>query len=304
MGPYFKDEEREFHSFEEKEKPQPDLSAVFTGSQALEKAPEIKGVPTGIEGLDDLFFIVIQENGKLQKRSLKGIPAYSVFNITGVSDTGKSLMVEQFAVFRASQGDRVAFITVESPAPFVVAALKLRAQAMGLNFEEFKDNLILIDAASSTRIRENLPDLLSTLAYVVKTYKVKYTVIDSITGLFENKEMLARAVVRRLYNFMKKWYQTALFVSQKRSGHEELTAEAAGGYAVGHIVDGTMILAKELIDSVYKAKLHKKQIGDIVRLFRIDGCRMCGHDTKTRYLEITETGLVKIKEPIGGGERR
>jgi len=55
MGPYFKDEEREFHSFEKKEKPQPDLSAVFTGSQALEKAPEIKGVPTGIEGLDDLF---------------------------------------------------------------------------------------------------------------------------------------------------------------------------------------------------------------------------------------------------------
>jgi len=101
----------------------------------------------------------------------------------------------------------------------VVAALKLRAQAMGLNFEEFKDNLILIDAASSTRIRENLPDLLSTLAYVVKTYKVKYTVIDSITGLFENKEILARAVVRRLYNFIKKWYQTALFVSQKRSGH-------------------------------------------------------------------------------------
>lgn len=52
-------------------------------------------------------------------------------------------MVEQFAVFRASQGERVAFITVESPAPFVVAALKLRAQAMGLNFEEFKDNIIL-----------------------------------------------------------------------------------------------------------------------------------------------------------------
>jgi len=44
-------------------------------------------------------------------------------------------------------------------------------------------------------------------------------VIDYITGLFENKELLARAVVRRLYNFMKKWYQTALFVSQKRSGH-------------------------------------------------------------------------------------
>jgi KaiC domain protein len=166
------------------------------------------------------------------------------------------------------------------------------------HFEEFEDNLILIDAASSTRLRENLPDLLATLAYVIQHYKVKFTIIDSVTGLFETKEMLARSIVRRLFNFMKKWYQTALFVSQKRSGHEELTAEAAGGYAIGHIVDGTMVLAKEIIDSSYKAKIYKKELGEIIRLFRIDGCRMCGHDTKTHFLEITEEGLVVIKEPI------
>jgi len=40
-------------------------------------------------------------------------------NLTGVSDTGKSLMAEQFTVFRASRGDKVAFITVESPANVV-----------------------------------------------------------------------------------------------------------------------------------------------------------------------------------------
>ena len=111
---------------------------------------------------------------------------------------------------------------------------------------------------------------------------------------------MARAIVRRVFNFMKKWYQTALFISQKRSGHEELSAEAAGGYAVGHIVDGTMVLAKELITSQYQARIYKAQIGDLVRLFRIDGCRMCGHDTKTHFMEITDTGIVKIKEPIGG----
>jgi KaiC domain protein len=241
---------------------------------------------------------VTSENGKLVKKNLGGIPAYSVFNITGVSDTGKSLMVEQFAVKKASLGEKVAFITVEAPANFVVASLKLRANSMGLRFEDFEDNIILIDAASSTRLRENIPDLLATLAYVIQNYKVNFTIIDSVTGLFETKEMLARAIVRRLFNFMKKWYQTALFVSQKRSGHEELTAEAAGGYAVGHIVDGTMVLAKELIDSSFKAKLYKKEVGEIVRLFRVDGCRMCGHDTKTHFLEITEEGLVVIKEPI------
>ncbi len=279
---------------------EPDLKSIFKGSEALTKAPKLYGIPTGIQGLDDLFFIVTSENGKIVKKNLGGIPAYSVFNITGVSDTGKSLMVEQFAVKQASLGEKVAFITVESPANFVVASLKLRAEAMGLNFSEFEDNIILIDAASSTRLRENLPDLLATLAYAIQQYKIKFTIIDSVTGLFETKEMLARSIVRRLFNFMKKWYQTALFVSQKRSGHEELTAEAAGGYAVGHIVDGTMVLAKELIDSTFKAKLYRREIGEIVRLFRIDGCRMCGHDTKTHFLEITETGLVVIKEPIGG----
>jgi KaiC domain protein len=279
---------------------EPDLKSIFKGSEALTKAPKLYGIPTGIQGLDDLFFIVTSEAGKVVKKNLGGIPAYSVFNITGVSDTGKSLMVEQFAVKQASVGEKVAFITVESPANFVVASLKLRAEAMGLNFSEFEDNIILIDAASSSRLRDNLPDLLATLAYAIQQYKIKFTIIDSVTGLFETKEMLARSIVRRLFNFMKKWYQTALFVSQKRSGHEELTAEAAGGYAVGHIVDGTMVLAKELIDSSFKAKLYKKEIGEIVRLFRIDGCRMCGHDTKTHFLEITETGLVIIKEPIGG----
>jgi len=40
-------------------------------------------------------------------------------------------MVEQFTVHRASKGEKVVFITVESPAPFTVNALKFRAQAMG-----------------------------------------------------------------------------------------------------------------------------------------------------------------------------
>ena len=273
--------------------------SIYTGSQALAKAPKIYGIPTVIDGLDELFFIVEEEKGGIVKKKLGGIPAYSVFNITGVSDTGKSLMVEQFAVEQAHRGDKVAFITVEAPANFVITSLKLRALAKGYKFEEFEDNIILIDAASHSTLRENLPDLLATLSYAIKKYNIKFTIIDSITGLFENKEVLARSVVRRLFNFMKKWYQTALFVSQKRSGQEDLTAEAAGGYAVGHIVDGTMVLAKELIDTPFKAKLYKKEIGDIVRLFRIDGCRMSGHDTKTHYLEITETGLIKILQPIG-----
>ncbi len=272
--------------------------SIMKAEEAEKKAPEVYGVPSGIEGLDELFFTVEVVDGKPQKRPLGGIPSYSVMNITGISDTGKSLMAEQFAVKQASRGEKVLFVTVETPANYVVNSLRARAIAMGFNWDELKDNILLLDAASYHRLRENIPNLLATLAHVYKTYKVKFTVIDSITGLFEQKEMTARTIVRQVYNFLKKWYQTAILVSQKRSGHEELTAEAAGGYAVGHIVDGTIVLAKQIITTSFQSKLYKKPIGELVRLFRIDGCRVSGHDTRTYLMEITETGLVKILKPL------
>jgi len=286
---------------EEYEKPRVVEEGIWIAGEAIKKAPKLRGVPTGIEGLDELFFHARIQDGKVVREPLGGIPQYAVVNLTGVSDTGKSLMVEQYTVKQAERGEVVAFITVESPAPFVTMSLRERANAMGVDFSEIENRIVLIDAASHSTLRDSIPNLLATLAFAIKSYKVRHTVIDSVTGLYEAKEMLARSVVRQLFNFMKKWYQTALFVSQKRSGHEELSAEAAGGYAVSHIVDCTMVLAKELIMTRSQSNLYGKPIGDIVRLFRIDGCRLCGHDTRTHYLEILETGLVRVGEPLGGG---
>ncbi len=287
----------EHHKFEARQ-PQIAKENVFSLAQISDKIPELKGVPTGVKGLDELFFKINYADGKPKLEPLGGIPEYAVVNLTGVPDTGKSLMAEQFAVKQAQLGNRVCFVTVESPGVFVAAALRERAKAMGIDFKEIEDNIILLDAASNSKLRDDIPSMLDTLAYVYRTYKVKRTIIDSITGLFESKEMLARSVVRAFFNFMKKWYQTALFVSQKRSGHDELSPEAAGGYAVGHIVDCTAVLSKEIVLSSSKAKLFSAQIGDIVRLFRIDGCRLCGHDTKLHLMNITESGLVEIGPPL------
>lgn len=280
------------------EEPRIIKEAIFTGKNAYKNAPSLEGVPTGIKGLDNLFFTIKNIAGKLKQIPLGGIPKYSVFNITGVSDTGKSLMAEQFTITQASNNKKVLFVTVESPANFVAAGLAARAEAMGYSFRDVENNIFLIDASSFSVLRDNLPDLFATMAFAIKEFNVEYTVIDSVTGFYENKEMLARSVVRRLFNFMKKWHQTALFVSQKRSGHEIQTAEAAGGYAVGHIVDGTMVLAKEVIDTTFKARQYGLPIGEIVRLFRIDGCRLAGHDSRTYIMEITKTGLVQLVKPL------
>ncbi len=272
--------------------------AIYTVSEARGKAPELKGIPTGVKGLDELFFVIDWKGKKPVRKPLGGIPLGCVVNLTGMPDTGKSLMAEQFAVKQASLGEPVCFVTVETPAPYVSVGLEQRAKAMGIDFKEIEDRLILLDAASYTRLREDMPTLLDTLAHIYRTYKVHRTVIDSVTGLYEAREMLARSIVRALYTFCKKWYQTALFISQKRSSHEELSAEAAGGYAVGHIVDCSMVLSKELILSARAAQTYKAEVGEIVRLFRIDGCRMCGHDTNIHLMEITDLGLVEIGPPL------
>ncbi len=272
--------------------------AIYTSGQAREKAPPLKGVPTGVKGLDDLFFVLDWEGKKPVQRPLGGLPLGCIANVTGLPDTGKSLLGEQFAVKQASLGESVCFVTVETPAAYVSVGLEQRARALGIDFKEIEDRLILLDAASYTRLREDMPTLLDTLAHVYRTYKVRRTVIDSVTGLYEAREMLARTVVRALYTFCKKWYQTALFISQKRSSHEELSAEAAGGYAVGHILDCSMVLSKELILSARAAQTYQATIGEIIRLFRIDGCRMCGHDTKIHLMYISEAGLVEIGPPL------
>ena len=271
---------------------------VYSVEEVSRVAPKLFGIPSGVEGLDNLFFKVDFSDGKAVKKPLGGIPYLSVLNITGVADTGKSLMVEQFAVRQASDGYKTIFVTVETPKEFVVQSLLYRAQAMGLDVEKVKQNLFVIDAASDTRLREDVDYLLDTLAYGIREYNVKSVVIDSVTGLFEAKEVLARSIVRKIYNFLKRWRQTSLLVSQKRSASEEMSAEAAGGYGVAHIVDGTLVLYKKLIMTKYDVSTFNLPMGSVIRLFRIDGCRMAGHDTRTYVMEITETGLVKIIAPL------
>ncbi len=267
---------------------------VYSVEEVSRYAPKLFGIPTGVEGLDNLFYRVEYVDGRPVKKPLGGYPYLAVLNITGVADTGKSLMAEQFAVRQAGDGYPTIFVTVETPKEFVVQGLLQRATAMRLDLEKVKKNLFVIDASSDHRMREEVDYLLDTLAYGIREYGVKSVVIDSVTGLFEAKEVLARSIVRKVYNFLKKWRQTALLVSQKRSASEEMSAEAAGGYGVAHIVDGTIVLYKKLIMTKYDVSTFNMPIGSVIRLFRIDGCRMAGHDSNTHVMEITEEGLVRI----------
>jgi KaiC domain protein len=273
---------------------QPLVDAIETAGAAARRAPPLVGVASGVEGLDELFFQVELQRGRPVRRALGGYPTEAVVVLTGVPETGKSLMAEQFAVKQAALGHPVLFVSVENPAPFVSQALELRARAMDIDWAAIRERLFLVDAATHASLREDLPTLLATLAYALRQHGIERTVIDSVTGLYEAREILARSIVREIYNFLKQWKQTAILVSQKRSAQEETSAEAAGGYAVSHIVDCTIVLAKRLIESPFQSQLYGVALGEVLRTLRIDGCRLSGHDTSTHVLTISELGLVQV----------
>lgn len=271
--------------------------------ELAETAPKLFGIPTGTK-LDEMFYKVESENGKFVKKPLGGIPYLSIMNISGIPDTGKSVFAEQFAAYQAYKGYKVLFVTVENPAHFLYNAIKEKSVALHLDFEEVEKNIVVIDASEDEELRENPKALMDTMAYAIKEKKITNVIVDSITGLYEHKEMIARQIVRQFFNFLKKWKQTGIFISQKRSAQASESVEAAGGLAVAHIVDGTIVVDKKLIMSQREASFYNKDIGDVIRTIRIDGCRITGHDSRVWIFEITDEGIVKIISPLAEYIRR
>ncbi len=263
----------------------------------VKDSTNIFGIPTGTK-LDEMFHRVDMENGKFVRKPLGGIPSYSVINVTGVADTGKSLLAEQFALTQALRGYNVLFVTVESPVQFLHLSLKKKAELVGTEFDRIEKNISVIDVSNEFELRENLSTLLNTMDYAIRTRKTSITIIDSITGLYESKEMIARQIVRSIYNFLKSHRQTAMLISQKRSLQSSDTAEAAGGLAVAHIVDGTVVMSKKLIESKFDSSLYNMPIGSVLRTIRIDGCRMVPHDDNTYVFDINDAGFIEIKSKL------
>ena len=262
-----------------------------------DKAVKLFGISTGTK-LDQMFWKVEREGDRFVKKPLGGIPYLSVINVTGVPDSGKSILAEQFAIAQANNDYKVLFVTVESPAHFLYTSMKSKAEYLGADFSKVVKNIIVIDASANEEFRENPKALMDTMAYAIREKHTNTVVIDSITGLYEHREVMARQIVRVFFNFLKKWRQTGLFISQKRSTQGSESAEAAGGLAVAHIVDGTIVMDKKLIRDRWDVNLYRMPLGSVLRTIRIDGCRLTGHDSRTWIFEISPGGTINILSPL------
>ncbi|MEM4295367.1 MAG: ATPase domain-containing protein, partial [Candidatus Anstonellales archaeon] len=159
-------------------------------------------------------------------------------------------------------------------------------------------NIVVVDISQEEKIMEDINRVLQLLDEAIESKQTTITIVDSATGLYEHKELKARVVTRKLYNFLKQKKQTSILISQKRTSQDQATVESAGGLGVAHIVDGSIVFDKKIITTKYDETLYGIQMGSILRTIRIDGCRMCSHDQKTRILNISEAGIVEIGEEL------
>lgn len=234
--------------------------------------------------LDNLFYKY--ENGKI--KTLGGIPKYNLLLLTGTNGTGKSLLSQQITN-NISQKEKVIYITSEVPASFIFSSLKRLP-----NFN--RENIIILDAQDTIY---DIDKTLNELISIIKETKAKFLVIDSITAFYEHLENKARIIVRKMYNTLKKFYITGIFINQKRSSHEENSSEGAGGYAVAHILDGTIVMIKKIIEKKWDEEFYSTEKGKMIRIIRIDDCRTTLHSTKEHIFKINPDGsfeIIKEKE--------
>ena len=246
----------------------------------IEKLKEFKLYYIKTNTILDKFYLKYNYDEK-KLEPLGGIPRNAIIQFVGTNGTGKSLMAVNITK-NLIQNQKVVYITTETPAEFIYYKIKEKTDNL--------KNLFLIDLTRELDMNK----LFEQVKQITEEKETRLAILDSITGFYENLENKARIVVRSIYNFFKRFYYTAIFISQKRSSHDENNSEAAGGLAVAHIVDSTVVFMKKIIQNKWEEEDYKVKKGRMVRIIRVDDCRICPHITTEIIFKITEDGEFEI----------
>ncbi|MEM4701769.1 MAG: ATPase domain-containing protein [Candidatus Bathyarchaeia archaeon] len=270
------------------------LSAlVLKPDEAIEAKKPLLGFPTGT--FIDQFFLT--PDGK----SLGGIPICGQFAITGLPGAGKSILVEEIAVRAAAAGRKVLYATAEdtwksaTPRFDLQSRLKQKADILGLDWNEIRENLFVLDTVAYPELRD-WNTFAETYRYVAEKEKVELAIIDSVTVLEAYRGALKYRVME-LARYNQVHGITALYVNQ-RSSEVWDSYDMAGGIGLAHNLDGTIIV------DYGRVYWYDQQVdlgvdrGEFVRIARVLDCRMCNFERRRIRVDITKDGFLRAIEPI------
>lgn len=210
--------------------------------QQLITFEQLSKTPTGITGLDEIT------GGGLPK----GRPSL----ICGEAGCGKTLMSLEFIVRGAMEFDESGvFMAFEEKAD------ELAANVASLGFDLRKlqeEKKIRIDHVHIDRseIEEtgeyDLEGLFIRLGYAIDSIKAKRVVLDTLENLFSglSNEVILRAELRRLFNFLKEKGVTAIITGEKGEG-ASLTRQGLEEY----VSDCVILLDHRVINQISTRRL-------------------------------------------------
>lgn len=255
-----------------------------------ETRKKLTGHPTGTL-LDDLF---LDHEGK----SIGGLPKTAQMAMTGLAGSGKSILISEIALKSAAKKQKTLLVTSEdvfktSSERFdLQARLMTKAEILELDWPTIQDNLFVLDAVSNSDLRQ-WKSFAETYRYAAMKHNIKLSLIDSVTMLEDRRGQLKYKLME-LCRFNQENGITMVAVNQ-RTKEDWDKYEMAGGHAIAHAVDGTI-----LVD--YGKTYHPDQVaelgkrGTFVRMVRVMDCRLCNFVRTRIPIEITKNGFIRRLE--------
>lgn len=252
----------------------------------------LKGFPTGTF-IDEMFL-------DHEAIPIGGIPVSAQLAMTGLAGAGKSILISEIAVKVAARGEKVLLVTSEDVFQSdtdrfdLQSRLMQKATILGLDWMIIKDNLLVIDAVSNPEIR-HWKDFAETYRYACEAKDIKLALIDSVTMLEDRRGQLKFRLME-ICRFNQDRGITCIMVNQRTKETWD-AYEMAGGHAIAHAVDGTIIVD-------YGRTYHADQVAELgkrgtsINMVRIMDMRLCNFMRDRVPVEITSDGFLRKAEAV------
>jgi KaiC/GvpD/RAD55 family RecA-like ATPase len=234
--------------------------------------------------------------------AIVGMPFGSNNILTGLPNSGKSLLVEEIALKVAWSGKKVLYVTSEeawktdSPRYDLENRMMEKAKILTIEWDIIKKNLFILDTVTFPELREWY-NLISAYRLLVEREKIDLVLIDSMT-LVEDSRGQIKYRILELMRYNQIHGITSIMINQ-RAIEESDTLAMAGGISLSHIVDTVFVLDYKKIsswDGTLKLDIPSAKQGAIVNFFRILKCRLCRFNAHYFGYEISKEGFVKLIE--------
>jgi KaiC/GvpD/RAD55 family RecA-like ATPase len=243
--------------------------------------------------LDQFFFNV-------DEKPLGGIPKVAQIGIVGNPDVGKSLLAQELSLRLASEGHKVVFTTSEDIFQSdndrfdLQSRMKQKATVLGLNWENIKVNLFVLDIIAHSQLRD-WDSLVSTYRLLVEQENAEFLIVDSLTLLDDYRAGL-KYHLGEFVRYNQKHGITGIYISQKATEDAVDQHGLAGGIGLSHLLDVEFEINFKKVwsgDGQMKLDCDAKQ-GEILHFIRVLKCRLSKADMRYHRLEITKNGILSM----------